>query len=258
MVRLSAMSSRFDLFLDRWSKIAGILLPIVVGIVGAVYTVRKDDADKAAKTLADGQQTAQAQYANLVALLPLMTSDDDRKVEIGLTMYQLAAANGQAPPNMGPLFEKIRVRWPQLKVQAQAAAQDASVQAGAGCKPFSSALYIQVANDKAQLANGQKLANSLKEASGLPPVQGVQRVDTVPQQTQLRYYFSDANDKNASNIIAALQQLGFTNVAKQNLSPLYLKERQCPPPPTFELWIGSANALDAQGRPHAATNPSGL
>lgn len=248
----------FDLRLDRWSKIAGILLPVVVGIGGAIYTVKKDSADEAAMKQAADQQKVQAQYANFAALLPLMLSDDDRKVGTALDIFRQEADTGLEPKNLGPLIDQIEATRPQLKAQAQAASQAASVQAGTGCKAFSSGLYIQVANDKAQLTNGQKLASSLAAASGLPAVQGVQRVDAVPQQTQLRYYFSDSNNPNADKIIAALQHLGFLNVTKQDLSPRYLKDRQCPPPPTFELWIGAADVLDAQGLPHGATKPTGL
>jgi hypothetical protein len=55
----------FDSSLDRVSKIAGILLPIVVGVVGAIYTIQKDKSDESARV-------SQAQYANFSALLPLI------------------------------------------------------------------------------------------------------------------------------------------------------------------------------------------
>ena len=246
--------STFDAKLDRVSKIAGVLLPLVVGVVGAWYTVQKDKNDEEARKQS-------AQYANFAALLPLMVSNDDKQVSTALDIYTQEAAGGQAPQSLGPLIQQIAATKPQLKAQAQAAEQSASVQAGTGCKEFTGGLFVQVANDVEQLNDGRALLALLKAeqaAAGLPTVQGVQRVDAVPQQTQLRYYFSSANDPVADKVIAALKQLGFSVVTKQDLSPLYLKNKSCPPPPTFELWVGGNDALDAQGRPHSAAKQGGM
>lgn len=247
-----------DLTLDRVSKVAGILLPIVVAVVGAIYTVHKDKSDDSARVQSTKQQVAQAQYANFAALLPLMVSNDDKQVSTALDIYNQEAANGQAPQSLAPLIQQIGATKPQLRAQAQAAEQAASVQAGTGCKEFTGGLFLQVANDPSQLKDGQALAALLKSEAGLPPVQGVQRVDAVPQQTQLRYYFSSVNDPQAEKVIDALHRLGFLTVAKEDLSPLYLKDKRCPPPPTFELWIGSTDALGAQGLPHGLTKASAL
>jgi hypothetical protein len=239
----------FDSSLDRVSKIAGILLPLVIGVVGAIYTIQKDKSDESARV-------SQAQYANFSALLPLILSNDDKQVSTALDIYSQEAAIGLAPPSLRPLLPQIAAAKPQLRAQAQAAEQAASVQAGAGCKEFPSGLFLQVANNVEQLKDGQALAGLLKSEAGLPPVQGVQRVDAVPQKTQLRYYFSSANDPQADRVIAVLHRLGFSAVVKQDLSPTYLKDKKCPPPPTFELWIGSVDALDERGMPNGLTKPS--
>lgn len=239
----------FDLTLDRVSKFAGILLPVIVGLVGAIYTIQKDKSDENAEAQETKRQIAQAQYANFAALLPLLVSNDDKQISIAFDIFNQEAADKQAPQSLRPLIQQIGETKPQLRAQAQAAEQAASVQAGTGCKSFPSGLFLQVANDKAQLQDGQALAARLKSEVGLPPVQGVQRVDAVPQQTQLRYYFSTANDSDATKLVAVLNRLGFTNVVKQDLSSLYLKNKACSPPPTFELWIGSSDALDARGLP---------
>jgi hypothetical protein len=245
----------FDLRLDRVSKIAGVLLPIVVGVVGAIYTIQKDQSDTAARQQSATQQVTQAQYANFGALLPLMVSNDDRQVSTALSIYKQEAANGQEPQSLTPLIDQIIATKPQLRAQAQAAEQAVLVPQGTPCKEFLNGLFLQVANDPAQLSDGQALAALLKSETGLPPIPGVQRVDSVPQQTQLRYYFSATNDAQASRVIASLKKFGFSNVARQDLSPLYLKNKSCTPPPTFELWIGAADVLDAQGLPHGLTTP---
>jgi hypothetical protein len=179
---------------DRASKIAGILLPIVVGELGAIYTIQKDKNDESARV-------SQMQYANVSALLPLILSNDDKQVSTALDIYSQEAAMGLAPPLLRPLLPQIAAAKPQLRAQAQAAEQAASVQAGAGCKEFPSGLFLQVANNLEQLKDGQAMAGLLKSEEGLPPVQGVQRVDAAPQKTQLRYYFSNANDPQADKVM---------------------------------------------------------
>lgn len=240
----------FDIRLDRAAKIGGILLPVVLGIVGGAYTYYKDRNDERSHDLEKAQQVVQAQYANFAALLPLMVSNDDKQVSTALDIYYQEAGIGLAPQSLRPVIQQIGTNKPQLRAQAQAADQAASVQAGAGCKQFTKGLFIQVANDPEQLKNGQTLASLLKSQAGLPPVQGVQRVDAVPQQTQLRYYASTDNDPEADRVLSSLRDLGFTSVAKQDLSARYLKDKQCPPPPTFELWVGAADALGPGGLPH--------
>lgn len=241
---------------NRLSKFAGILLPITVGVVGTIYTVHKDESDNESRAQANAQQVAQAQYANFGLPLPLFTSTDDRQVSAGLDIYNLEAAVGRAPQNLEPLLQQIGAAKPQILAQTQAAEQAGSVQAGNGCKVFPSGLFIQVANDQLQLKDGQPLATLLKSEAGLPPVQEVQMVDALPPQTQLRYYFSSVNDPQAAKVIDALKRLGFSGVAKQDLSPTYLKNKNCSPPPTFELWMGAGNPLDTQGLPHGLTTPS--
>jgi hypothetical protein len=148
--------------LDRVSKIARILLPFVVGVVGALYTLQKDKSDERARDQA-------AQYANFAALLPLMVSNDDKQVSTTLDIYNQEAANRLAPASLAPLIQQIGAAKPQLRAQAQAAEQAASVQAGTGCRLFPSGLFLQVANDQAQLKDGQALAALLKSEPGLPP-----------------------------------------------------------------------------------------
>ena len=239
---------KFDLALDRVSKIAGILLPLVIAVVGGIYTYQKDKSDKYERDRSAEQQ--------LSPLLPLLLSDDERQVTAALAIYNDEAARGLAPLSLIPIIQQLANTKPQSRAQAQLVEQAASLQAGTDCKEFPNGLFLQVANDTEQLKNGQALAALLKSQAGLPPIPGVQRVDAVPQQTQLRYYFSSTNDAQAEKVIAGLHQLGFAGVAKQDLSALYLKNKNCTPPPTFELWIGSADALDAQGLPHGLTKPT--
>ena len=89
--------SRFDVSLERLSKIAGILVPIVIALVGCFYTLTKDKNDAAdLQQKAEFDQT-QRRYANLTALLPLLTSDDEAKFDLGVQIYTSEANAKQAP-----------------------------------------------------------------------------------------------------------------------------------------------------------------
>lgn len=115
---------------------------------------------------------------------------------------------------------------------------------GSECRFIPNGVYIHVANSTEQLASGKQLANFLRDAGFT--VQGVQRVDVAPKSTQLRYYFSDANNSQASAITGKLEKHRFQKVDPVNLSPKYLKPG-CPAPGIYELWIGTATPLAADG-----------
>ena len=80
----------------------------------------------------------------------------------------------------------------------------------------------------------------------VPPLAGVQRIDQPPPHTELRYYFSDENNTQASKILDELSRLGVSPVDKSNLNQRYLKPG-CPPPAVFELWIGRSTPLQPNG-----------
>jgi hypothetical protein len=75
----------------------------------------------------------------------------------------------------------------------------------------------------------------------------VQRVDAVPQQTRLRYYFNDSNHSEALRIIHYMEALRYKDIETQDLSGRYLNVG-CPAPATFELWIGSQSPVGPDGK----------
>jgi hypothetical protein len=243
----------FERRLDYASKIAGVLTPILIALVGGIYTYQKDQNDAKTQDLQVARDLAQKQYSNLTALLPMLLSKDPATVSAALNVYTEETKNGQAPLSLKGVIEKIGETQPALRAEAQAASQAANLQSTGQCKAITSGLYVQVANDPTQLKNGQALAALLKQAGGLPGLAGVQRVDAVPDQPQLRYYFAPTNDPDAQRIIAALQSFGFGSIQRVDLSKAYLKSG-CPPPPSFELWMGAQSPLDSTGHPTQA-NP---
>ncbi len=232
--------SPLDMWLDRLSKIAGILVPVVLAVVGGWYNVKKDQSD------AYQQQwdNTQKQYSNVTALVPWLTSQNPVAVSAGLAIFTSEAKSRQAPLDLVQAISNISIEQPKLAGAVQNALDAAKVQMGSECKFNPNGIYVHVANSTEQLASGQQLANFLRSAGFT--VQGVQRVDVAPTSTQLRYYFSDANTTQATAIADNLKKHGFGKVDLVNLSPKYLKAG-CPPPGIYELWIGTATPLAADG-----------
>jgi hypothetical protein len=252
--------SRFDQGLERAEKFANILLPLVIAVAGGLYSYTKDQGDEKMRVQQAAQDLSQKQYANLTALLPLLLSKDPASVSAALNVYIEETKVGQAPESLKGVILNIQQTQPEHRAEAQAAVQGVERQSTGQCRSIPSGFFIQVANSVEQLKNGQALAASLKSTPGLPPIQGVQRVDAVLEQSQLRYYSNSANDKQAKLIIASLQMHGFQNVQLQDLTRAYLTVG-CPPPPTFELWVGSQTPLgpdgDVHGSPPTSQRPKG-
>ncbi len=243
--------SNLDERIERWQKIAGILLPIVVALVGGLYTLQKDHSDtlsRAQQQARDDYQrewdNAQQRYANLTSLVPLLTSQNPSAVATGISIYTSEANAGHAPTDLEDTIKRIGNADPKLVGEVQKAVEATKVQQGSECKFNPDGIYIHVANSTEQLASGQQLATFLRDAGFT--VQGVQRVDVAPNKNQLRYYFSDANTQQATKIIDKLESRGFGKVDTPNLSPNYLKPG-CPPPGIYELWIGTSTPLAADG-----------
>jgi hypothetical protein len=237
--------------LDRWSKISGLLLPIVVAAVGGVYTLQKDANDTKVREREDRKDAYQKEwdkqqqkYSNLTSLLPLLTSQNTKQVAMGVEIFGSEAHAGHAPLELLDAVKRIGNEDPELTAAVQQASAAARLQMGEECRFISDGVYIHVENNKDQLDRGQVLAGKLR-AAGFT-VQGVQRIATAPRHTDLRYYASTANDNNYNKLAADLARYGFQAINKVNLSALYLK-KDCAPPGIFELWIGSDAPLTAEG-----------
>ena len=242
--------STFDRFLGRTEKIANILLPVIVAVVAGVYAYHKDKSDEKTQAQQAVRDVEQKRYANLTALLPMLVSKDPSTVSAALDVYVAETKVKQAPESLKAVILDIQQNQPEHRAEAQAAVQAAELQNTGKCLSAPSGLFIQVASDKEQLKNARVLQELLKSAEGIPPIQGVQRVNAVPLQTQLRYYFNDRNNSQAMRIIHYLEASGYKDVQPQDLSGHYLNVG-CPPPPTFELWIGSDVRVGWDGKARA-------
>lgn len=107
--------------LDRLSKIAGILLPLVLAAVGGLYTYTKDKSDAHNLKREEKRDLAQVQYGNLTALIPLLTSQDSSSRLLALEIFTSEAKKHQAPLDLVPSIERLGNEHPEHLKQALAA-----------------------------------------------------------------------------------------------------------------------------------------
>jgi len=257
--------SDLDVKLERASKVANIITPMLLALVAGLYTVQKDCSENRTRdaqivreqeALNTQQQRdqeqrnwdrKQKQYSNFSALMPLLTSGKTSNVDAGLKIYTAEASDGVAPTSLQLLIDDLKAKHPELRQAADQAynAGQTQIQREA-CSQLPDGLYIHVANSVEQLQRGRKLANFLM-AAGIV-VQGVQRIDAGPSNTTLKWYRSSATDPDAERITAALVYLGFANPAIVDLTKQFLK-KGCTAPGIYELWIGSNTPLADYGGP---------
>jgi hypothetical protein len=113
--------SSLDDRLDRLSKIAGILLPLVLALVGGLYTYVKDKSDARNLQREEKRDLQQTQYANLTALIPLMTSTDQSNRLLALEIFTSEAKKHQAPLDLIPSIERLGNEHPEHLKEAMAA-----------------------------------------------------------------------------------------------------------------------------------------
>jgi len=120
--------SGLDDHLDRLSKIAGILLPLVLALVGGLYTYTKDKNDARNLQREERRDLQQVQYANLTALIPLLTSQDQSSRLLAIEIFTSEAKKHQAPLDLVPSIERLGNEHPEHLKQAMAAVAAAQEQ----------------------------------------------------------------------------------------------------------------------------------
>jgi hypothetical protein len=116
-----ASQSGLDYRLDQLSKIAGILLPLVVALVGGLYTYEKDQSDARTLQRQDKRDLKQVQYANLTALIPLLTSQDPSNRLLAFEIFASEAKKHEAPLDLVPSIQRIGSQDPAYQQAAAAA-----------------------------------------------------------------------------------------------------------------------------------------
>lgn len=122
------VQSGLDYRLDQLSKIAGILLPLVVAVVGGIYTYEKDANDARTLQRQERRDLQQAQYGNLTALVPLLTSQDPSNRLLAIEIFTSEAKKHEAPLDLVPSIQRLGSEHPEHLKEALAAVAAADEQ----------------------------------------------------------------------------------------------------------------------------------
>jgi len=241
---MDAPKSGWDLFLERLSRFATIVIPVVIAYFSQAYTAQKDTMDRLDKRV-DRQDRAESarsdqEQKNAAVLLPLLKSNDPNERLMGIEIFTAQAQNGQAPLYLQPTIERLlKQASPQTPTGAAtqtavAAATQAAARQQATCSnTMPDGVYLHY-QDKAQKAGAQKIGDDLKQ-QGLAS-HGVQQVDVAPKQTEIRYYPAGANQADLLKILSVLAKYGFADVPKKDISYLL---HGCAPRAIYEVWIAA-------------------
>jgi hypothetical protein len=120
--------SNLDNRLDRLSRIAGIALPLVVALVGGLYTYEKDKSDTRTLQREERRDLQQVQYGNLTALIPLLTSQDPSNRTLAMEIFTSEAKKHEAPLDLVPAIKRLGTEHPEDESQATAAVAAANAQ----------------------------------------------------------------------------------------------------------------------------------
>ena len=123
--------SKLDSQLDRLSKIGGILLPLVVALVGGLYTYEKDKQDARTQQREEKRTQQQLRYGNLTALIPLLTSPDPASRALGMEIFTSEARKREAPLDLVSSIKRLGAEHPEIQGQATAAVTAANAQIAA-------------------------------------------------------------------------------------------------------------------------------
>ena len=123
--------SNLDNRLDRLSKIAGLLLPLVVALVAGLYTYEKDKSEARTLKREERRDRQQVQYGNLTALIPLLTSQDPSSRALAMEIFTSEAKKHEAPLDLVPAIKRLGTEHPESQSQAMAAVAAADGQINA-------------------------------------------------------------------------------------------------------------------------------
>jgi len=110
---------------------AGILLPLVVALVGGLYTYDKDRNDERTLQRENRRDLQQVQYGNLTALIPLLTSPDPSSRTLGMEIFTSEAKKHEAPLDLVASIKRLGAEHPENASQADAAVKAANEQSAA-------------------------------------------------------------------------------------------------------------------------------
>jgi len=106
-------------------------MPLVLGLVGGVYTYTKDQSDARNLRREEHRDLEQVQYGNLTALIPLLTSQDPSSRLLAIEVFTSEAKKRQAPLDLVASIVRLGTEHPEHLKAVTAAVAAANEQMNA-------------------------------------------------------------------------------------------------------------------------------
>ncbi|HEX8164146.1 MAG TPA: hypothetical protein VF538_19910 [Pyrinomonadaceae bacterium] len=240
---------------DRWSKaeiivgaVSGILLPIVVAVVGGIYTYNQDKNHEANANQEHQNEEVRRRADRATTLLKHFASDSKRERLLAIKVAEQLAKEKQLPDELVPAMIEIAKNDPSAEVSGAATEATNKVtevttinQAGNLETVQSTAsqtlaklpprVYMHIRNES-QRGKAEQIAAKLQERGFIVP--GIERLDAGPANAELRY-FNGSEPVDTQALVNALNELGL-KVNPVDLSNRY-KNSTSIRPRHYELWV---------------------
>jgi hypothetical protein len=240
---------------DKWSKVeivvgllSGILLPLVLAVVGGVYTYIQDKNHEAGADQEHQNEEVRRRADTATNLLKHFASENKRERLLAIKVAEELVKEKQLPDELAPALIEIAKSDPSAEVAGAATEVTNKItdvttinQAGNSETIKSTAsetiakiparVYFHIRNES-QRERAEQIAAKLQEQGFIVP--GIERLDTGPTTTELRF-FTGSEPADTQVLVNAFTQLGL-NVKPVDLSNRY-KNSTSVRPRHYELWI---------------------
>jgi hypothetical protein len=240
---------------DRWSKaeiivgiLSGILLPIVVAVVGGIYTFVQDRNHDANVIQQHQNEEVQRRADRATTLLKHFASESKRERLLAIKVAEELAKEKQLPSELVPAMIELAKNDPAAEVSGAATeatnkitdvttTEDGTLKtvpstASQTLAKLPARVYVHISNEN-QRQEAKQIAAKLQEKGFSVP--GIERVDESPTDSELRY-FAGSEPADAQTLANELEQSGI-KVKLVDLSQRY-KNSTSIRPRHYELWIG--------------------
>ena len=243
---------------DKWSKaeiivgvLSGIMLPIVVAIIGGIYTYIQDTNHEA--NAQQEHQNAEVRYRadRATNLLKHFASDNKRERLLAIKVAEELGKEKQLPDELASALIEIAKSDPSAEVAGAAAEatnnikgvttinQEGNLQtvtstASETIAKIPPRVYFHIRNEN-QREKAEQIAAKLQEKGFIVP--GIEKLNEGPTNTELRF-FNGSEPADTQALVNLLNQLGL-KVNPVDLSSRY-KNSTSIRPRHYEVWI-SAN-----------------
>lgn len=224
---------------DKWEKadiIAKIFIPVIVAVVGGVYTYQQDQREEARK-----------RFSNIVQLVQELPKGNVREQDIILSMLttEIKKSSEVVKDDIRPIVIPEVIRYidnatrKSIADKAKKLVEDLAPDTGSlqfETKTFNvnvARIFVHIRHEKQRIKAKSDIQLFIANLGDDFIVPGIQKVSFGPNETQLRYFLPD-DKKEAKEIAKKLKDSGLGEVTHKIVKGY--ENVKGMRPRTYELW----------------------